>query len=342
MLNKFTTFALNKYTMNIRTIIDPQDYTCGVLVARFQVDELHDAHKGLIDMVAKHHRKILIFLGVSNTPNTKINPLDFATRKAMIQEYVPNAIVLPQKDNRCDITWSNSLDSQINMVFGEASALLYGSRDSFIPHYHGRHATTELISNGPVSGTQIRNEISKEIRESRDFRAGVIHANYAQRAVTYPTVDIVVYNEDAELLLARKASEKNLRFIGGFVDRNDSSYETAARREFMEETGGNCEMGPLTYVTSKQIDDWRYRKEESGIMTTLFIAPRSWGLAKASDDIAELKWVSITEFATESQIKYRIMEEHVELMQELIKKITDTTLDIKILRSKLIAEGSEA
>lgn len=45
-----------------------------------------------------------------------------------------------------------------------------------------------------------------------------------------------VFNNEGKLLLARKPNETKLRFIGGFVDPSDISYEKAAVREFMEET----------------------------------------------------------------------------------------------------------
>lgn len=328
--------------MDIKKVIDPSEYPVGVIVARFQVHELHEAHKGLINKVAENHKKIIIFLGVAVIQNTKNNPLDFATRKAMIQEYIPNAVILPIKDNRSNAVWSSNLDSNINMIFGESKALLYGSRDSFIPYYEGRYATTELTTDTFVSGTEIRNNVSKEILESQDFRAGVIHANYAQRAVLYPTVDIVMYNGEGQILLAKKPNEPQFRFVGGFVDPTDNKLEQAARREFFEETGGNCEIGPLTYVTSQQIDDWRYKKEESGIMTTFFIGGYRHGFVKPSDDISVLKWVDITEVSDVEKIEKMIQPEHRLLMATLISKLENGDLDIKNLSDKLNLVKDEA
>lgn len=311
----------NNVKMDIKGVVNPKNYDCGVIIARFQVHELHEAHKGLIDKVKENHKKIIIFLGVAVIQNTKNNPLDFATRKAMIQEYIPNAVILPIKDNRSNAIWSSSLDSNISMIFGESKALLYGSRDSFIPYYEGRYKTTELTTDTFVSGTEIRNNVSKEILESKDFRAGVIHANYAQRAVLYPTVDIVMYNGEGQILLAKKPNEPQYRFVGGFVDPTDEKLEYAARREFREETGGNCEIGPLTYVTSQQINDWRYAKEESGIMTTFFIGGYRHGFVKPSDDISVLKWIDITDFTTSESIEKLIQPEHRGLMQALMDKL---------------------
>ena len=238
--------------IDIQKVIEPSKYEVGVMVARFQVDELHPGHMGLIDKVCENHNKVIIFLGVSNVPNTKKNPLDFATRRAMVQEYAPDAVILPIKDSRSNEAWSKNLDSMINLTFGEVSALLYGSRDSFIPHYKGRHNTTELTSDVNVSGTETRYQVAREIRESKDFRAGVIHANYARRAVTYSTVDVVMHNGEGKILLARKPNEENLRFIGGFVDRTDTRFEHSARREFMEETGLGFGAGAQTFLLKQK------------------------------------------------------------------------------------------
>ena len=106
----------------------------GVIIARFQVHKLHEGHINLIDKVIENHKKVIVFLGVPVIGNTKSNPLDYASREAMIKEIYPNVIVLPLKDQRCNEKWSRELDNQIQVPFGELTAILYGSRDSFIPY----------------------------------------------------------------------------------------------------------------------------------------------------------------------------------------------------------------
>jgi hypothetical protein len=44
-------------------------------------------------------------------------------------------------------------------------------------------------------------------------------------------------------------------------------------------------------ILQAKIDDWRYRKETSGIMTTLFLTEYGFGMVSASDDIVDLKWI---------------------------------------------------
>lgn len=301
--------------------INPEDFQVGVIVARFQVHKLHIGHAKLIDEVCKNHKKVIIFLGVPTISNTRSNPLDFATRKAMIQERYPNIVILPQKDMRSDDLWSEMLDNQIKIPFGDLSAVLYGSRDSFIKHYTGKYPTIELITDVFYSGTEVRKEVSKEILASEDFRAGIIHATYAQRPVTYPTVDVVAYNDRGQILMAKKPNELLYRFIGGFVDRTDKSWEHAAGREFSEETG-MCEITNLQYVASGMINDWRYANSESGIMSTLFIGKFLWGSIKPSDDIKELAWLDPFKIDAEKDI----MPEHRPFFVQLIDYLNKTNI----------------
>lgn len=313
----------NKPSVNIKPEVNVSDYEIGAIICRLQVNVLHPGHKALIDLVCANHKKVILFLGVPVIENTKNNCLDFATRKIMVQNDYPNITILPLKDQRYNDKWSKTLDDNIKIPFGERSALLYGSRDSFIPYYSGKYKTVELLTDSNYSGTEIRKEVSRELLSSEDFRAGVIHAIWSVRPVTYPTVDIVAYNENGQLLLAKKPNEPKYRFIGGFVDSIDSSLEEAARREFHEETSGS-EIGDLTYVGSDSIKDWRYVKEESGIMSTLFIGKFMFGRAEASDDIEILKWIDKDDIN-----ENMIMDEHKPLFIKLLNYLDKHNILIK-------------
>lgn len=315
----------------------------GVIIGRFQLPALHEGHISLLDYVTEHHSNVVVFLGVPRIQNTKRNPLDFSTRRKLIQESYPDIIVMALPDNRSDEKWSENVDNTLSTIFPETNAILYGSRDSFLPHYSGKHKTQEIEPVGSHNATEIREECSTNVLDSEDFRAGVIYGIYKQRPVTYPTVDIVVVNNEGQILLARKPAEDKFRFVGGFVDRTDASYEVAARRELFEET----KLSGLTptYIASQQIKDWRYGKEESGIMTTLFLF-YEWGQMgkpEASDDIAEVKYFDLNELFEYSQepslgdghvtpIKYtwkledKIVPEHIELMQTFLKKVVTNKL----------------
>lgn len=297
------------------------DAEIGCLVARFQVDDLHNGHKELLEYISNKHKKVILFLGVPRAENTRKNPLDFATRKMMVQINFPNIIILPLSDQRSNTNWSKSLDDLVVIPFGSKKTILYGSRDSFIPSYKGKYPTIELSQSVDYNGTNIRSEVAKEIVNSRDFRAGIIHSIYSRYPITYPTVDICAYNDKGQFLMAKKPNEGLWRFVGGFVDRADESYEMSAEREFREETGGNCGVGKMKYILSQKIDDWRYRNEADGIMTTLFLTEYSFGMAKASDDIVDLEWVDIKQFTNYDGVRTKVMPEHREMMLKLIDKI---------------------
>ena len=313
--------------MKIKTAIDPKDFEIGVIICRLQVHKLHEGHIALINNVCKNHKKVIIFLGIPQVQNTDRNPLDFATRKAMVQHLYPNVIILPIKDNRSNEKWSHELDNNIRIPFGEKSALLYGSRDSFLPFYCGKYATVELVTDIYYSGTEIRKQVSRETLESEDFRAGVIYGCTNQYPVAYPCVDVVAYNDKGQLLIAQKPNEAKWRFIGGHVDVSDASLEQAAKREFNEESG-NCEIGDLKYVTSIKVPDWRYAKERSGIITSLYIGKFMFGAINPSDDISALRWSQVTEFDDYEKIVKIIVPEHVDMMVELMKQIENGVIHI--------------
>jgi bifunctional NMN adenylyltransferase/nudix hydrolase len=312
--------------MEIKNKIETDDYEVGVIIGRFQTNRLHEGHINLISHVLSNHKKTIILLGVSRVQNTKKNPLDFASRKAMIQKLFPSVMILPIMDQRYNEKWSQDVDNAISLPFGEKRAIIYGSRDSFIPFYSGKNHVIELESSQDHNATNIRAEVAKETLDSSEFRAGVIYSTFNQRPVTYPTVDVVVHDGKGNILLAKKPNEQYWRFVGGFVDRTDASYEAAAFRELAEETGGNLNVTNARYIASMMVDDWRYRKEESGIMTTLFLMDKSWGSAKASDDIAEVSWVPIHELSNENGIRTKVMEEHRALMRIFIDKVYNEKL----------------
>lgn len=314
--------------MNIKPEIDPSEVEIGVIIARFQVHELHKAHKDLIKKVAELHKKVIIFLGIPTISNTQKNPLDFATRRNMVQEFIPDAVILPLKDQRSNDKWSYILDNEIKVPFGDRPAIIYGGRDSFIPYYTGAYKTAELVTDTYASGTEVRKKLSKELRNSPDFRAGIIHATYARRPVTWSTVDVCPYNKEGQILLGKKPHENVWRFIGGFVDRTDKSDEAAAKRELVEEAG-SIEVGSMEYVISQQVDDWRYRKSEDGIMTRLFITEYLWGRIEPSDDISELSWFDLERFRNHNEIIDLIMPEHQNLMRELFHLKSKQILELK-------------
>lgn len=279
----------------------------GVIVGRFQVNELHPGHLELINDVAGKHKRVVVLLGVAPVLVTRNNPLDFITRKEMLLQSFPHITVLSLPDTPSDVDWSRELDRRIREACPVGSVVLYGSRDSFIKYYSGGFETSELPATQNTSGSEVRLNISREVKATPDFRAGVIFAAYNQYAKVYPTVDVAIIKDD-KILLGRKHNQNKYRFIGGFTDPTDNSYEEAAIREAEEETG--VQIGNLQYAGSTRVNDWRYRSEADKIITHLFIADYISGDAVAKDDIVELKW-----FDTAALTMEDLVSEHHPLFQ---------------------------
>jgi bifunctional NMN adenylyltransferase/nudix hydrolase len=288
----------------------------GVIVGRFQVNDLHDGHMELLRQVRARHNRVIVFVGTSPGGLSRKNPLDFTTRRAMIQAKFPEFNVLLLGDRRTDEEWSRDLDAQISSVIGAGSATLYGSRDSFIPHYKGRLIPVELvlpIGTERVSGTDIREQFSDNVIESAEFRAGLIYAANQRWPETLPCVDIAIFNDDeTELLLAQKEGENLWRFVGGHYERlKHSSFEAAARAETLEETG--LDLITLEYVGSCPIDDWRYADSpDHGIATAFFRGRAMTKQARAQDDIKSVKWFAIErlrayDFVPEHRVLYALL-----------------------------------
>ncbi len=268
----------------------------GVLVARCQVDNLHEGHLALFNEVKARHNRVILFLGQKPIGATYKNPLDFETRKAMVQAIYPDFVILPLTDTKEDTMWSRNLDNKILEIADYGDVILYGSRDSFVPHYHGIFKPVELtlpkILDG-ISGTDIRAKITNTVMESAAFRAGNIYALTNLRPQVKATVDIVIYHRDENnslyFLLGRKPAESLFRFIGGFSDSDTSPFELDAIREVKEETG--LDVSKVEYIGSSYIPDWRWEGEPDNIKTLIFIAEAPSMEGKADDDIADLRWL---------------------------------------------------
>lgn len=287
----------------------------GVIVGRFQVPELHEAHKELISGVCSEHEKVIIFLGLSPVIGTRNNPLDFEARKQMILKEYPNVNVLYIKDEPSDEVWSKKLDTQIgDLITPNQTVTLYGGRESFIDRYSGKFHTQELLQSRYVSGSEIRKSISKVVKSSSEFRAGVIWAAYNQFKKCYTCVDIAVLDKKDRLLLARKEHEEKYRFIGGFSDPSSETFEDDAKREVAEESG--IEVSDMEYIGSAIIDDWRYRNEEDKIKTLFFKCQYVFGSPKADDDICEVRWFDLKTL-TLDQVHFN----HQKLLKMLYKSL---------------------
>lgn len=292
-------------------------YDVGVIVGRFQTHELTEGHKSLINHVLENHDTCLIILGNSPLRNTLNNPLDFQCRRVMINEEYPDIDIGYVHDHSSDEYWSTQLDLVIHQHLNtQQTAVLYGSRDSFIKHYHGRHDTIELEADIQTSATALRRQVCNKYPRTKDYRAGMIAATANRFPTCYMCVDLAVIGHDGRLLLGRKPGETQWRFFGGFLDparrgmEGKGSLEENAIREGKEEASKDMsiELSPPVYIGSTGIDNWRYRGEPDSIMTALFASKLIFGKPEANDDIEAIRWVDLNDLPrTELVPEHRVL-----------------------------------
>jgi len=287
---------------------------------RLQVPELHDGHRYLLNIVTTIHKNVLVFIGCTEARLTVEDPLTFEMRAAMLKKLYPNVLVESINDNPSDMKWSMHLDDKICRYIGASGSapplpgpepVLYGGRDSFLQRYHGNFRTFELPAAPTSSGTDAREAV--EVKDTPDFRAGMIFASKHKFPISYQCVDAAIRGHDGKFLLGQKAIDNGKwRFIGGFVSPSDGSLEEAVRREVREETG--IEPGDPQYIGSAQINDFRYPKHaQDRLMSAFFLVPCIFGGGKAADDIDDARWFSITELAE------LLIDEHQPLLTILLR-----------------------
>ncbi len=291
----------------------------GVIIGRFQVPELTEAHLELIKEVKKECMRLVVVIGITPTLGTKRNPLGYIERVHMIHSVFPDAMVTHVADNKSDEEWSKALDSSLRALCPIGSICFYGGDDSFINAYSGKFKTKKIDIESEQRGTLMRKHIGKQPIDDLSFRKGIIYSCENQFPRVYPTIDVAIWKyrgtgtNKAEVLMGRKNINQEFSFIGGFIDPTDENCEMAVCRELYEEV----ELMPdnkITYIGSFLVNDWRYKHEER-IMTMFYAVRYIAGTGHPKEEFYETKWIAVHEGSLEL-----VTDSHKPLFHALIQK----------------------
>lgn len=274
--------------------------TVGVVVGRFQVDELHEGHKFLIDTAKKENDFVVAIIGIGPLPTTARKPLPFETRVEVIRKSFPDITVFGLEDHPDDDVWSKNLDDIISMNMRDWEVKLYHSRDSFAEVYTGVYPTVDVPhADLGLSGTLHRQFLAENPSHSTEFARGVIWANLNKFPTVYGTVDGIIFRhfnhnfDENQVLLITKPGREGYMFPGGFADPASDSDEEDMIREVEEECSIIVDKQLVVYLGSKKVQDWRYQGEQDCLRTRLFMG---YSLAPAlepiaGDDAETAQWV---------------------------------------------------
>ncbi|MDQ6963231.1 MAG: NUDIX domain-containing protein [Mariprofundaceae bacterium] len=285
-----------------------------VVIGRFQVPDLHEGHRHLLD-VANQADQLIIVVGVHVFPASRDHPMDFDSRRMMLEKYYPQATILGLNDTASDRVWSAHLDALIQAHTIFESVILYAGRDSFSSHYYGQFSVHHVAQIEQHNGQGLRQKVRDKPLDSHDFRHGVVYATQAKYSTFYMTVDIALlcqYEGRTWVLLGYKKHEpKRWCFPGGFVDAGDETTELAARRELYAETAYQSK-DDLKLVGHFRIKDWRQTPDQQ-LITFFYTTWCDYTSFKAANHLEQLAWHSLEHL---DQINFA--DDHAMLYQQLI------------------------
>jgi len=269
----------------------------GVIVARFQRSFLGDGPKYLINYVRERHRDVLIVLGVHGGVRTVKDPLTFKEREVMVRQSIRRKLtIVPLNDNPIShIFWSRNLDDLIGRTFPGRDAVLYGSRQSFLPQYEEytarRFKTRHVRPRFEDSGTSHREQLLSP--RTRAGREALIFAELHRPNFVYSTSDLAITNHqtDEVLLIGKTIHEGFLSFAGGHVEKSDGNGQTTALREGNREEVRGIRIGEAEYVCDEVIHDPRYRRTNDAVHTGFYKAEFLGGVPTPGDDADLVQWV---------------------------------------------------
>jgi bifunctional NMN adenylyltransferase/nudix hydrolase len=283
---------------------------------------------------------MFILVGVRPAEQSDTNPLNFETRRIMLNEKYPQAIVMPVADCRSDEEWSKRVDTIIQTAYQyDIKARFHVGRDSFVSHYSGKYPAEEhqfgLVDLG---ATEVRKEIKNGILASSEARLGAINAimNLPPRQTLM--VDMAMWRMSVdfsyELLVGRKEGEKEWRLPGGQVEAGEN-FRQAAAREMYEETQMIPTDGVASweYVSDFYIEDWRVQDTEKVVYHSVLMTSRyAMGKAIGGSDLPEVKWIWSSAL---HKNMHEIVKEHRPLVQAAMKAIESKMSAMIALENRL-------
>lgn len=285
----------------------------GIIIGRFQVANLESSQKAMLEWLIQHHDKAVLILGESPVPVSPYHPLDFRLRREMIREVFPQLPVFKIPDTPLDSNWSQDLDGLVRQIAPGEEVILYGDPEHFINRYKGAFPAQPILP----ETNHGESDLPELNPGTADYREGIIYACRKRYPTVYATVDIALLDQaEKRVLLGRKALEKRWRFIGGFSDPGDDSFEAAARRELFEET--DVQLDKLICLGSSKINDWRYRLGPDKVISTFFAGHHTDQPIQPKDDIAELQWFDIQNLSPAE-----LVPEHLVLFEMLFAYLTN-------------------
>lgn len=267
----------------------------GVVIGRFQVPTLHAGHHHIIAHANRHERCVVV-VGSGPFLGTKREPLDFLTRQRMINNVYPNAVVQSLGDHPSDEEWSNRLDETLRTISPTGSITLYGSRDSFIPHYKGSNLTKEVEQVEFSSGTEVRQQTFYDIRDTEDFRRGAIYSANIRSVPSLLAIDVAMWRSKPEtparkeILIAKaKIRPNEWKIPGRMVSRDSNCIETEINKVAAEfdlgltttvEATNKPTLNPALAILP--IRDWKYGADAPTVWTGLYLVPVVYGSGRPS------------------------------------------------------------
>ena len=277
----------------------------GVIVGRWQVDELHEGHLHLINEAKKQVDILLVGVCNSYLPTTANNPLTVSQRLRMFDNIVAVNAKFVLQDHPSDRVWSMNLDERVQDtllflgVYGikTENITIFHGRDTTATHYHGLMQLQEVDAVPDISATKVRADIGKwqfgEDYGTTAYRRGVIWANQNRFPTVYSTVDgavVRIIDNKLHLLMIKKNKADGYLLPGGFAEIG-STHEEDVLREIKEET--TIIADDPVYLGSFVQDDWRYRYEVDEIRTNLFVCYYVSGEPLGQDDADWAGWVNM-------------------------------------------------